>query len=79
MAILAEFMILGLFCMAQYRCGSDLLTDYATVLSVFTHHQWIGGIFGDVATVWVRYSCSGPRRRKDESVVDSTVGKRQGI
>ena len=22
-----------------------LLTDYATVLSVFTHHQWIGGIF----------------------------------
>ena len=21
-----------------------LLTDYATVLSVFTHHQWIGGI-----------------------------------
>ena len=52
-------------CRAQYRCGSDmpaypyLLTDYATVLSVFTHHQWIGGIFivgidwHSLASTWV--------------------------
>jgi len=22
-----------------------MLTDYATMLSLFTHHQWIGGFF----------------------------------